>query len=815
MNIKKEELNMTHVVSTLQKRWQQPFFILLAGAVLIALVALSQTAFAAQGQEKAEVGPWSPVKEQGTRDKGHKTNDQTAFTYQGQLKDASGPVNGAFDFRFILHSAQTGGEQLGSIDMEDLALTNGLFNVRLDFGRAVLEAKEGWLEIGVRPGGSSEPYTVLFPRQKLTPTPYAIFAQHEPWSLIGMPVGFARDAVRDADVISMEERRDVWEDERMGEKAALTRPHAHAPTPAPTKPPAPEASPQQGSLTGSGTPATIPLWIGDTVLGDSSISQADGAVNISNTGLRVVPGDFGTGIAVYAIGGSGRGVLGESISEIGVDGQSQSGPGVRGQSTSAPGVFGQSDSHVGVGGTSASGNGVQGESDSGNGVAGRSASGRGVLGQSTSSVGVEGRSTSNTGVRGESSGGAGVRGESSSGPGVLGISQSGSGVVGQSSSAIGVLGDSDSDIGVQGQSESSTGVRGISTSGIGVHGESTSDVGVRGQTTSGIGVEGTSTSDFGVKGESQSAAGVRGISTSGTGVFGSSTSGIGAGGLSESGNGVQGVSNTRHGVVGISTRGFGVVGQSTSNDAVVGNSTSGRGVVGQSETTHGVVGFSTSGAGAGGISERGVGIVGMSAIPYTSGGRAGEFMGNVVVEGAVAKRAGLFHIDHPLDPANKYLNHSFVESPDMKNIYDGVVTLDANGEAVVELPVWFQALNKDFRYQLTCIGGFAPVYIAEKIKGNRFKIAGGSPSLEISWQVTGIRQDAWANAHRIVVEEDKPDNERGYYLEPELFGEPEEKSLHWLRYPDLMKAVKQMKDAQSLKPNGSQATATPIAEPMK
>jgi hypothetical protein len=119
----------------------------------------------------------------------------TAFTYQGQLKDADGPVNGPFDFQFRLYSAQTGGEQLGSIDMENLALSNGMFRLKLDFGRAAVEAQESWLEIGVRASGGAEPYTVLLPRQKMTPTPYAIFAQHEQWNLIGVPVGFADRAV--------------------------------------------------------------------------------------------------------------------------------------------------------------------------------------------------------------------------------------------------------------------------------------------------------------------------------------------------------------------------------------------------------------------------------------------------------------------------------------------------------------------------------------------------------------------------------------------------------------------------------------------
>ncbi|MGH9841193.1 MAG: hypothetical protein ACREEM_20765 [Blastocatellia bacterium] len=111
------------------------------------------------------------------------------------------------------------------------------------------------------------------------------------------------------------------------------------------------------------------------------------------------------------------------------------------------------------------------------------------------------------------------------------------------------------------------------------------------------------------------------------------------------------------------------------------------------------------------------------------------------------------------------------------------MALDDNGEAVVELPEWFGALNRDFRYQLTCVGGFAPIYVAEKIRDNRFRIAGGRPGLEVSWQITGIRQDAWANAHRIPVEEMKPEPERGRYLHPAVHGQPEEKGIELVRRP--------------------------------
>jgi hypothetical protein len=152
-------------------------------------------------------------------------------------------------------------------------------------------------------------------------------------------------------------------------------------------------------------------------------------------------------------------------------------------------------------------------------------------------------------------------------------------------------------------------------------------------------------------------------------------------------------------------------------------------------------------------------------------GYAGLFAGNVHVGGTLTKLAGDFLIDHPLDPDNKYLRHSFVESPEMKNIYDGVAQLDDAGEAWVELPPWFQALNQDFRYQLTPIGRAMPnVYVAQEVQGNRFQIAGGAPAGKVSWQVTGVRHDAYATAHPLIVEQPKARDERGCYLFPEGFG---------------------------------------------
>src|SRR5262249_39760801 len=155
----------------------------------------------------------------------------------------------------------------------------------------------------------------------------------------------------------------------------------------------------------------------------------------------------------------------------------------------------------------------------------------------------------------------------------------------------------------------------------------------------------------------------------------------------------------------------------------------------------------------------------------------GFLAGNLVVTGTVSKGGGMFKIDHPLDPANKYLSHSFVESPDMKNIYDGTLTTDARGYASVALPRYFDALNSAFRYQLTVIGQFAQAIVASEIKNNRFTIRTSAGNVKVSWQVTGIRKDAYANAHRIKVEENKAVADRGRYLHPELIGQPREKAI--------------------------------------
>jgi hypothetical protein len=271
--------------------------------------------------------------------------------------------------------------------------------------------------------------------------------------------------------------------------------------------------------------------------------------------------------------------------------------------------------------------------------------------------------------------------------------------------------------------------------------------------------------------------------TTGRALQGTSGGGIGVIGVSEARGvvGTQGVTScagtyavgacatTGDGLVARATSGFGASVTSDTGIAVSATSGTAIGVIGRS-TTRGVVGTQgdTSCAGTygvGGCATTGDGVVGRSG-----SGRAGFFDGDVVVTGTLTKGAGSFQIDHPLDPTNRYLSHSFVESPDMINIYNGNVTLGEDGAAWVTLPEWFEALNRDFRYQLTAIGAPGPsLHVAATIEGNRFRIAGGAPRMTVSWQVTGIRQDPYAEANRIPVESWKPEGERGTLLHPEAY----------------------------------------------
>jgi hypothetical protein len=456
--------------------------------------------------------------------------------------------------------------------------------------------------------------------------------------------------------------------------------------------------------------------------------------------------------------------------------------------------------------------GVWGDSDSGGGVFGTSgALTSGVSIPIDPPAGVEGHGAVGPGVVGRSLSDNGVVGESQDSEGVLARSVGSSGLLGVTFSptddAHGVFGSSTAGgNGVTGFVGEATGVIGNSVRGVGVHGITggTGNPGVYGQTfgdtdglPAGPGVWGSSDTGYGVFGSSQTHDAVAGVVfQNGNGVVGEHDANdpFGAGVLGIGGftTGVRGVTfrdgagpgvlgqthgvGAAEGVLGTSDLSAGVRGVGVANDGVAGLTTGGgNGVTGVHFAT-------TPGAGVSGISVLGNGVDGLTFADtrrnpnvaavrgQSANGFAGLFVGKVRVTGQLSKGGGGFTIDHPKDPENQYLSHSFVESPDMLNVYSGNVTTNKDGTAQVRLPSYFEDLNSDFRYQLTVIGDFAQAVVTTEIKGNAFTIRTDRGRVKVSWQVTGVRRDAWAEANRIAPEQKKPKEERGKYLHPELFG---------------------------------------------
>lgn len=567
--------------------------------------------------------------------------------------------------------------------------------------------------------------------------------------------------------------------------------------------------------------ATDPASQNNGVQGHSMSTSGRGVYGVAWANSGVNYGVYG-----LSFSSGGRGVLGTAAANTGATygvyghAQSTSGIGVYGLAEAASGnsygVYGHAKSTAGYG--------VYGFAEASSGAT------RGVIGlsSSTSGQGVFGHATATTGstygVYGNaaSSEGNGVRGVASSTSGnTLGVygfvnSTTGTGVKGHANASTG------ENYGVYGTTNSSSGtaVYGHATAtgaaiNRGVHGEvNSAGSGVLGEnkrsTGSAVGVTGRalSTSGIGVFASCSATTGTNyGVwattpSTSGTGVIGivnatsGSTKGVYGVSLSTSGHGVEGnaiaTSGVNYGVYGesASNGGKGVKGLATATTGithgVIGEafSADGRGVLGQTSGENGkaLYGYAT------GLTGKGLHAIVTSthssanAILAESGGGnsyAGYFIGKVHVAGALSKSSGSFKIDHPQDPENKYLVHSFVESPDMMNIYNGNIVTDANGKATVELPAYFDALNMDFRYQLTVIGDFAQAVIAEEIQSNHFSIKTDKPGVKVSWQVTGIRNDPWAQANRIQPEEAKEPENTGKYLNPEVYGKPRNAGIGW------------------------------------
>ena len=477
-------------------------------------------------------------------------------------------------------------------------------------------------------------------------------------------------------------------------------------------------------------------------------------------------------------------MLGAAAAGVGIVAGLVAGAEPAGAANNGPVLLGETNTAVGT--TlinTTSGNGLQ-ATTSENGESGllgsdlSSGGGYGVLGTSENGTGVQGEAATNG-----RSGVSGIDTSTGGGHGTYGRSEHGTGAYGENlaNGQCGVYGNDLSPSGGKG-------VQGVTAIGVGVRGEASKHgIAVAGHVGAFNGLAGKFTNPHNSGGRDPfGGTAVRALASVGTyeqlrndagglivghgaGEF-AGENGIIAAASGETKGGVMppSIPFGTAGVVGIgpNNEGYGVIGYGRSHDwaGVCG--------LGTAPSSDGVLGVVTGASGlCAGLygwnvyDPTGYGVFGTATV-----GTAIGSVGHAEIVGKLSKSGGAFKIDHPLDPGRKFLYHSCVESPDMMNVYNGTVVLDDHGRATVDLPEFFEALNKDFRYQLTAIGSPAPeLHVASEVADNTFAIAGGSSGQKVSWQVTGVRQDRWAEANRVLVEVDKPEEDQGRYLHPDLF----------------------------------------------
>ncbi len=662
----------------------------------------------------------------------------TAFTYQGRLTEAGEPAEGVYDFEFKLFDALSEGSQVGStITREDVSVSAGLFTVQLDFGD-VFAGSARYLEIGVRPGASVDPYMTLTPRQALSVAPQAQYAAKAPWSgLSGIPDGFA-DAI-DNDTLYT-----------AGTGLALVGLEFSVDT----------AAIQQRVSGTCGSGSAIRLIGADGTVTCESVAGSDhnhwgASWSGSGTGLTL----NGSEVGVSGTGGT-YGLYGTSEEGSGVRGESTNAAGVYGFSTNSVGVQGQaSGNRTGVYGTSERGSGVQGYSIHGYGVSGFTSDGTGVYGHGNMwGRGVEGVSPYGEGVFGYSDYGEGVHGMGNgSSTGIYGTSDSGSGVKGFSNEGYAVRGDSNSSAAIFGGGNTGVGIQGQSLYGDGILGETVygvGKIGVRGESASGTGVAGSG--EVGVYGEGTS-GGIHGIGSAGYGVFGEGTGAPGVKGSSSNDSGVYGFSAGGDGVHGegwngvYGTGGLAGVYGTGSNIGVQGVSSTGTGIKGESTTAYGVEGSSTSSIGVHGISEEFVGMwavgprgvlaqstsAGQAAIEAraldNSGDWAGFFWGNVHVIGNLSATGAKPAVVETESYGRRRVYA--VESPELWFEDFGMGQL-VRGEAAVQIdPVFAETVNLNETYFVFLTPwGDCPLYVKGHTPTSFSVAATGSQKCSIEFQ---------------------------------------------------------------------------------
>lgn len=240
---------------------------------------------------------------------------------------------------------------------------------------------------------------------------------------------------------------------------------------------------------------------------------------------------------------------------------------------------------------------------------------------------------------------------------------------------------------------------------------------------------------YGIANKGPKAAGVYGGSGSGYGVLGFGVVGVGGGGF----NGLAGRSEDANGI--------GAYGNATGTDGA------------------GVYGEASNGTGA-------AGVIGKSTTGY-----AGWFEGNVNVTGSLTTPAAFLQVDHPESPADRWYQQALVGAFERVTVLSGNAVSGANGRVVVRVPEIFGRTHTDVRYQVTPIGRAAQPFIAKELADGRFTIDAGAAGVRLSWQLTGVRDDAAARRGAFQVEADKRPHEQGRYADPALYRRSSRRTL--------------------------------------
>lgn len=672
----------------------------------------------------------------------------TGFVYVGDVGGGP-PPTGVHDLRFRLYDAPSGGTQWGpTLCANDVSVVAGAFTAELDFG-SVFDATRRYVEIEYRSDtgltcSDATGYVAASSRGELLAQPTALYAlaAENTTRLNGQSASFYQNAANltsgtippgriggtYTSVVTMNNAGNSF----TGSGAGLTGLSA--------------ANVSTGTLNAARLP--VPL-----VLSAVSPNWLIRAVNTSTVfGTAAIKGES------TSAGGTCYGVFGESasVSGRGVFGKTTTGTGL------TYGVMGQSLSNQGRGvyGTTYSTTGLtyggyfESVSSGGVGVFGRTTTATGttkaVMGQTASADGYAGYFV---GGRNYFQGrvGIGTLTPATALDVVGAVAINGVTVIDATGAWVGGGGGPWATSGANisyiagnvgvGTASPAHRLHVVAATGNGLFARSSVATG----TNAGVSGESASPNGFGVLGKSTATTGAA------VGVSGdtSSTSGVGVFGVSRSPSGST--IGVRAEVM--STTGMAVVAKNTATSGGTA-----RGVYAETASTAGAAlfGFATANSGSN------AGVIGRTNSLTNGWGVYAE--GHLGASGLKA-----FHIDHPLDPANKYLNHFSAEGPEALLIYRGGVVLDAQGEATVELPAYFEAMNREFQYQLTPVGGAAPMlHVSAEVKDNRFGIAGGSPGLKVSWTVTGVRNDAFARLHGRPVEEAKTGEQVGTYLHPEM-----------------------------------------------